>query len=137
MSKSRGANLQFGADVRRFLYRCAYGAMALAALAMTTSCMSRRFDAPRFPSYALDKPELTALAQSYSPQLSTSPGRSGFHLLVSGAEAFAARAALAEAAQRTLELQYYIVAHDSTATLLLDAALRAAQRGLHVDDHVT
>ena len=88
MSKSRGANLQFGADVRRFLYRCAYGAMALAALAMTTSCTSSRFDAPRFPSYAL-------------------------------------------------ELQYYIVAHDSTATLLLDAALRAAQRGLHVDDHVT
>jgi phosphatidylserine/phosphatidylglycerophosphate/cardiolipin synthase-like enzyme len=40
-------------------------------------------------------------------------------LIVSGQEAFIARAALAESAQRTLDLQYYIVAEDATATLLL------------------
>lgn len=60
------------------------------------------------------------------------PGQSTFHLLVSGPEAFAVRASLAEAAQRTLDLQYYIVGHDSTATLLLDGVLRAARRGVRV-----
>ncbi len=42
------------------------------------------------------------------------------------------RAALAEAAQRTLDLQYYIVAPDATGTLLMYRALRAAQRGVRV-----
>lgn len=106
--------------------------MVLALAATAAACSSVRFDVPRLPSHALDKPELTALAQSYAPQLSAAPGHSGFRLLAAGPEAFAARAALAEAAQRTLDLQYYIVARDATSTLLLDAALRAAQRGVRV-----
>lgn len=68
---------------------------------------------------------------AYSP-LIAEPGQSAFHLLVSGPEAFAARASLAEASQQTLDLQYYIVAHDASATALLDAALRAARRGVRV-----
>ena len=132
ISTPHGTHRRVGACLRGLLRRWAHGALALAALAMAASCTSVRFDVPRPPSHALDKPELTALAQSYAPQLSAAPGRSGFHLLVSGPEAFAARVALAEASQRTLDLQYYIVAHDATTTLLLDAALRAAQRGVRV-----
>jgi putative cardiolipin synthase len=83
-------------------------------------------------SYAFDHPEETFLGRTLAPQLAATPGVSGFHLLVSGQEAFLARAALAEAAERTLDLQYYIVGDDATATLLLYRALRAAQRGVRV-----
>jgi putative cardiolipin synthase len=62
----------------------------------------------------------------------TTPGQSGFYLLVSGQDAFVARAALAEASERTLDLQYYIIGEDASATLLLYRALRAAQRGVRV-----
>lgn len=95
-------------------------------------CNPARFDVARVPSYAFDQPGSTALGQAYAPQLGSTVGLSGFHLLVSGPQAFAARGALAEAAQRSLDLQYYIIAHDSTATLLMDAVLRAAQRGVRV-----
>jgi phosphatidylserine/phosphatidylglycerophosphate/cardiolipin synthase-like enzyme len=57
---------------------------------------------------------------------------SGFHLLGSGIDAFVARMALAEAAERTLDLQYYIFRGDFTVKLILESVLRAAERGVRV-----
>ncbi len=107
-------------------------AAALAVALIVAGCATVHFDVPHVPSQAFDQPLLTPLGQRYWPRLASTPGPSGFRLLVSGPEAFAARRALAAAAQRTLDLQYYIVAHDSTTTLLLDTVLRAAQRGVRV-----
>jgi len=120
----RIASLRFGVRAERVV--------AVAVALLLAGCASVPFDGPRVPSYAFDQPLLTPLGQVYLPQLASKPGQSGFHLLVSGPEAFAARAALAESTQRTLDLQYYSVARGSTSTLLLDAALRAAQRGVRV-----
>ena len=57
---------------------------------------------------------------------------SGFSLLGSGMDAFVARMALAEAAERTLDLQYYIFHGDLTGKLILDSVVRAAERGVRV-----
>lgn len=95
-------------------------------------CWSPRDEVARPVSHALERPEETFLGRVLAAQLAATPGQSGFHLLVSGQEAFLARAAMAEAAERTLDLQYYIVGEDATATLLLQRALRAAQRGVRV-----
>ena len=106
--------------------------LLVAAAALLTACAAIALDAPRVPSHAFDQPLQTSLGRTYFPRLASTPGQSGFHLIVSGPEAFAARGALAAAAERTLDLQYYSVADDSTATLLLDGVLRAAQRGVRV-----
>ncbi len=106
--------------------------LGVVALLWLAGCAAVRLDVPRTPSYAIDNPQETALAISFARQLAATPGQSGVHLLVSGQEAFAARAALAESAQRTLDLQYYLVMRDSTATLLLHRALLAAERGVRV-----
>jgi len=47
-------------------------------------------------------------------------------------EAFAARALLAEAAERSLDVQYYIWRNDLTGTLLFDCLREAADRGVRV-----
>lgn len=104
----------------------------IVAAALVTGCAAIRHDAPRPPSYAIDNPGQTDLGRRFAAQLSSTPGMSGVRLLASGQEAFLARAALAEAAQRTLDLQYYVVAEDATSTLLLYRALLAAQRGVRV-----
>ena len=57
---------------------------------------------------------------------------SGFHALNDPHEAFAARALLAKAAERSLDVQYYSWGNDITGWLLLDALWRAAQRGVRV-----
>ena len=106
--------------------------LAAAGTALVVGCSAGHIDVPRPPSHAIDHPEETFLGRTFASQLKATPGQSGFHLLVSGQEAFLARAALAESAERTLDLQYYIVSEDATATLLLYRALRAAQRGVRV-----
>ena len=106
--------------------------LAGAAILLIVGCVSVRHDVPRPPSYAIDNPQETMLWRSFAPQLTAHPGMSGLRLLPLGQEAFLVRAALAEAAQRTLDLQYYSMAPDTTGTLLIYRALRAAQRGVRV-----
>lgn len=59
-------------------------------------------------------------------------GTSGFEMLPDGREAFIARLAMVEAAQRTLDLQYYIWRDDVTGTTFADRLLAAADRGVKV-----
>ena len=59
-------------------------------------------------------------------------GESGFRLLADGIGAFVARAWLARAAARSLDLQYYLVNADDTGRLLAGEVLAAADRGVRV-----
>ena len=95
-------------------------------------CSSVRYSAPRPLSQAIDRPEETFLGRSAASQLAATPGQSGFHLLDSGMDALSIRAGLAENAQHTLDLQYYIVREDVTTQLLVYRVLRAARRGVRV-----
>jgi putative cardiolipin synthase len=52
--------------------------------------------------------------------------------LADGRDAFAARMRLADVAERSLDVQYYIWHDDLTGTLLFDALRRAADRGVRV-----
>jgi putative cardiolipin synthase len=60
------------------------------------------------------------------------PGKSGIVQLRDARDAFAARAHLADAAERTLDIQYYIWRNDMSGTLLFEALRRAADRGVRV-----
>ena len=110
--------------------RCAAAALCLAV--MLAACTTLRQDVPRPFSEAWPRPEETTLARELGKQLATHPGKSGIYPLLSGMEAFSIRAGLAESAERTLDLQYYILHEDTTTQLLLYRVLRAADRGVRV-----
>lgn len=74
----------------------------------------------------------TRLGQSVLPLARAHPVESGVVALPDGRDAFAARAALAGAAERTLDVQYYIWHDDMSGTLLFEALHRAADRGVRV-----
>lgn len=74
----------------------------------------------------------TPLGRALAPLLAAHPGRSGIHPLSDPRDAFAARAMLANAAERTLDVQYYIWRNDLTGTLLFEALHDAADRGVRV-----
>jgi putative cardiolipin synthase len=59
-------------------------------------------------------------------------GLTGIAPLQNGADAFAARIILADTAVSSIDAQYYIWHGDLTGTLLLDALVRAADRGVRV-----
>jgi cardiolipin synthase C len=74
----------------------------------------------------------TRLAAVCDPLTRAHAGTSGVVPLRDGRDAFAARALLADAAERTLDVQYYIWRNDMSGTLLLAALRRAADRGVRV-----
>src|SRR5205085_2774411 len=67
------------------------------------------------------------------------PGESGVQYVRYGRQALEARLALADLAERSLDLQYYIWDADVSGRLLADRIVRAAERGVRVrvllDDH--
>src|SRR3954463_9211302 len=74
----------------------------------------------------------STLGRSITPLTRAHAGLSGVVPLLSGRDAFAARGRLADAAERSLDIQYYIWHADISGTLLLDALRRAADRGVRV-----
>jgi cardiolipin synthase C len=105
---------------------------AAALLLACAACTSLPRNFPREPSRAWDRPQETKLGRAIAPAALQHPGMSGFHVLGNGMDAFVARMALAEAAERTLDLQYYIFHVDLTGKLILDSLVRAADRGVRV-----
>lgn len=74
----------------------------------------------------------TQLGDTFRPQVDLHPGKSGIYPLDDAWDAFAARLLLAERAEKTLDVQYYIWRNDKTGRLMLSALLDAAERGVRV-----
>jgi putative cardiolipin synthase len=64
--------------------------------------------------------------------LAAHPGETGAHILDTGTEALLARAWLADRAERSIEVQYFIWSSDNIGILATEALLRAAERGVKV-----
>ena len=65
-------------------------------------------------------------------QIAAHPGATGAYVLDTGEEALLARAWLADHAQHTIEVQYFIWSSDNIGILATEALLRAAERGIQV-----
>jgi len=89
-------------------------------------------DFPKTASSALAHPEETRLGHQFEAAVRINHGKSGFRMLTAGVDGFLTRVQMANAAERTLDLQYYILRADETGKLLADALLRAADRNVRV-----
>ena len=74
----------------------------------------------------------TRLGKGVQAVASDHPGKTGLISLQGGRPAFAARAMLANAAERTLDVQYYMWHADTTGNLLFASLKAAAARGVRV-----
>ncbi len=74
----------------------------------------------------------TRLGRFFGSAADKHPGLSGFSLLTHGREAFIVRLALADLAERSLDMQYYVWEGDTTGRIVVDHVMRAANRGVRV-----
>lgn len=89
-------------------------------------------DFPKTVSVAPPHPEQTRLGGQFARAAQEHGGASGFRIVAVGVDGFMIRAQMIEAAERTLDLQYFIFRGDETGRLLTEALLRAADRGVRV-----
>lgn len=109
---------------------------ALAALAAIWLVLKFTMRLPppgvRTESTRLDADADTRLRRILAPLSAAHPGKSGIFPLMDGHDAFAARILLCRAAERTLDVQYYIWHQDRSGALLFEALREAADRGVRV-----
>ena len=87
---------------------------------------------PKTESLALERPRETVLGKQFADAAQVHGGLSAFRLVPAGFEGYLLRAQMLDAAQKTIDMQYYIFHADESGKLLLDAILRAADRGVRV-----
>ncbi|WP_027796800.1 phospholipase D family protein [Paraburkholderia acidipaludis] len=109
-----------------------HGFIASVLVFVLAACASLPPQSGRTQTFALQDTQSTRLGMVFAPDEQSHPGDSAFHLLQDPVDAIAARVALAQTADRSLDLQYYIWHDDLTGRELAAALLRAADRGVRV-----
>jgi putative cardiolipin synthase len=106
-------------------------ACLIGLLLLLDGCAGLPSGVPPAASHADDEYAQTALYRMTAPKL-PDDGRSGLRLLPVASYAMATRIALARSAQRTLDLQYYLLKNDNTGQVLMRELRAAARRGVRV-----
>ena len=99
---------------------------------LLAGCATLPTNIERAESHTMSDTDNTRLAQASRSKLQGHAGESAFLPLPSGVDALLARIVLAEAAERSLDVQYYIWHNDLTGRHFGNALLRAADRGVRV-----
>jgi phosphatidylserine/phosphatidylglycerophosphate/cardiolipin synthase-like enzyme len=103
----------------------------LTAVVLLGGCAGLPRHVHKTPSTAFQHPEATTLGQIVASD-EIGKNLSGIRLLTSGEEALASLITLADHAERTLDIQYYIIHEDDSTRTLLQHVRLAADRGVRV-----
>jgi putative cardiolipin synthase len=106
--------------------------MLVAATVLLAGCANLPREIVRPHSVAISDHETTWLGQRIAQDAARHPGQSGFSLIRYGHPAFTSRIALADLAQKSIDVQYFIWDADATAVILAERLARAAERGVRV-----
>jgi putative cardiolipin synthase len=104
---------------------------AAAAVLVLAGCAGLPRHVHKIPSSAFQHPETTTLGRTVAAD-EVGKNLSGIRLLSSGEAALASLIALADHAERTLDIQYYIIHEDDSTRILLHHVRLAADRGVRV-----
>ena len=108
-------------------------AWLIGVLSALAGCAGLPQHVKKIPSEALQSPQNTELGRIVQrSEDGNARTLSGVRLLASGEGALDSLIALADHAERTIDLQYYIIRHDESAQDLLNHVRSAADRGVRV-----
>ena len=99
---------------------------------LLAACAPPRPGMVKQPSQALPPTTTTASARYVHTEVAKHMDQSGFRLLTRSTNALLSRISLADHAQHSIDLQYYIFNNDETGRLVAQRLLAAADRGVRV-----
>jgi len=99
---------------------------------LLAGCATVSFDQPKPYSIAIHETGDTALGRYAAHETAEHGGRSGFYPLSQGADALGIRLHLAEIAEKSIDLQYFLMKNDTAGAVIANALLKAADRGVRV-----
>ena len=99
---------------------------------LMAGCATVSFDEPKFYSTAITNTGDTVLGKVAAEWVASHDGLSGFYPLNRGMDALGARLRLAERAEKSIDLQYFLMKPDTAGAVITNALLKAADRGVRV-----
>lgn len=99
---------------------------------MIVSCTSVSLDQPKQPSAAFTDNSSTNLGNLADEWQQLNAEKSGFFPLLQGMDGLGARLELAEKAELSIDLQYFMMKDDTAGLVMADALLKAADRGVRI-----
>ena len=108
-----------------------FPSVVLAVFLLVSGCATLPENVQRPVTHAFDQGQ-TRLNNLLADQSARHPDQSGFVLMDTGRQALLERAALIDAADHTIDVQYYIWNHDRSGMYMLGRLLLAAERGVRV-----
>jgi len=104
----------------------------IVAVAVLCSCATVPLDSPKTYSEKMTNTADTALGQDVARWLQAHDGLSGFYPLSKGMDAMGVRLQLAERAEQSIDLQYFLLKNDTAGAVIIKSLLKAADRGVRV-----
>ena len=102
------------------------------AVALTSACASLPTGYEKTATAALTHTEDTSLGKAVSGWTAAQNGQSGFYPLPAGLDALGARLALIDRAERSIDVQYFLIKNDSAGLIFAAKLVEAADRGVRV-----
>jgi len=116
-------------DFRKLFYR----SLTLISLVLLSACASLPNNADRSLSYVLPDTGQSTLSKGFQQKALSHPeDQSAYYLLDDGLDAFVARGLLAQHAEQSIDLQYYMIHGDEVGSLFVDQLIKAADRGVRI-----
>ncbi len=102
------------------------------AVAVVSSCATVPLDQPKTYSEVMTNTADTSLGRDVTRWLQAHDGLSGFYPLSQGMDALGVRLRLAERAEKSIDLQYFLMKNDTAGAVVIKSLLKAADRGVRV-----
>ena len=99
---------------------------------LLAGCATVSFDQPKSYSTAITNPTDTSMGKSVEEWSDLHHSLSGFYPLIGGMDALGVRLRLAERAEKSIDLQYFLMKNDTAGAVMVNALLKSADRGVRV-----
>ena len=106
--------------------------LMLYLLLLSSGCSTVSFDQPKTASQCLQNPSSTQLGKGVSKWSQKHDGLSGFYPLSQGMDALGVRLRLLELAEKSIDIQTFLMKEDSAGAVVIAGLLKAADRGVRV-----
>ena len=100
--------------------------------ALLAGCATVPFDYPREHSEAISAAEDTQLSAIAAQWNGNKHGQSGFYPLIAGNDALGTRLWLMDVAQKSIDIQYFMIKGDLAGLMIIKRLIMAADRGVRV-----
>ena len=114
------------------IFRLCKLSVMLVFIGFFVGCATVSFNEPKNHSIAMQDVGDTALGQIVAKKTEQHNGLSGFYPLSQGMDALGVRLRLAERAQKSIDLQYFLMKDDTAGAVIANALLKAGDRGVRV-----